>query len=183
MASKAVIARRYAKALFDLAESPAVAKQWLDPLAALSEALEGESELAFLFGSPAIAVDQKLAVMNSLAEKLGAPKNLQAFLAYVVKAQRMAAFKEIVEGFKLRLLESERTVEVVVETAITLTEAQRTDIHKLVAAFSGKQVNLVELLKPELIAGLRVSFMGKTLDASLAANLAGMQRQLISAEA
>jgi F-type H+-transporting ATPase subunit delta len=78
------IARRYARALFGLAEERGLVEPWLDALTALEKAVGDSAELRDALGNPVYAKDERRAVAGEIARALRLdeePRNLLLLLA------------------------------------------------------------------------------------------------------
>ncbi len=70
-----------------------------------------------------------------------------------------------------------------VESAYELSENEREQISKLLEAALDSRVQLVVKVEPSLIAGLRVDVDGRTIDATIRANVDLLKKELLSLEA
>ena len=183
MASVEVVAKRYSKALFELAGSTEVARSWIAPLDAVVDAVNTSPELANLLRSPAFSAENKWAVLSKLGEHVGAPKPFADYLRLLAEAQRTEALEAISADFKRSVLEAENSVEANVQTAIALSDAQTRQMQSLLEKAFGKKVTMIVISDSDLVAGLRVSIGGKTLDATLSSNLDLMNKELLGAHA
>ncbi len=182
-AGSSVIAKRYSKALWRLADGPGEATEWVQPLKSFSQAIETSADLRTLLKSPAYPVDKKWSVFEEILTKVQAPKQLQHFAKYLLKSGRLEVVSEITKQFETLVDISNNTVEATVESALPLSEVQNKALVDRLEKFTGKKIRAKIVTKPELLAGIRVHMMGRTLDATLAANLGLMQQALLHAEA
>lgn len=181
--SLAVVSKRYSKALWRLAEGPGQANEWIAPLKNISAMLDSSQDLRVLLQSPSFNFEKKWKVLEEILTLTKTPKPVIQYINYVLKAGRLAALSEITKQFEKLVDESNNTIEAFVESAIALTEIQSKSLIDRLEKFTGKKVRAKISTKPELLAGIRVHMMGRTLDASLTANLGMMQQALLHAEA
>ena len=181
--NSAAVARRYSKALWMSAENKTVAQEWLPALEAFVASIDLSKDLQALLKSPAISMEKKWGVVEEILKLVKSPTAITNFVRFLLMQGRIGAISEIAEAFKDQVLIANKAVEAVVESALPLTENQsRILIEKLEKA-SGQKVTLITNTNPELLAGLRVRIMGRTLDATLTSNLESMQQALLQAEA
>lgn len=181
--SLTVVSKRYSKALWRLAEGPAEASGWTPALKNFSQTLATSKDLQGLFKSPAYSAESKLKVLEEILSRLQAPLGVVNFVKYLLKSGRLAALPEITKQFEVLVDESNNTIEARVETAIPLTEVQKQSLVVHLEKFTGKKIRVLVEQNAELLAGIKVHMSGRTLDASLTANLGMMQRALLHAEA
>jgi F-type H+-transporting ATPase subunit delta len=181
MAVASVVAKRYSRALWQLAGGKETAKKWKSSLDVLVDAMGSSKEFFELLKSPAFSTQDKWHVVQELATRAGADEGLLHFLKHTVEAGRIEALPGIVEDFNLDLLDAENTLEACIETALPLSEAQLHEVVTMLEKLVSKKVVARVVEDPSLLAGIRVQILGKTLDASLASSLEHMQRQLLSA--
>jgi F-type H+-transporting ATPase subunit delta len=183
MASKVVVAKRYAKALAAQAKTADLAKTYLQGLQDLAAVFASSTQLSQTFASPRFNASEKWAVLSELVKKLNFSKDLGTFLQVLLEADRMVVLPELCEQLKAIVMHLEGATEAVVETADQLTDAQSHDVQKSVEKMTGKKVYMNVVLNRDLIAGLRITVDGKTLDASLVASLGLINRRLLAAQA
>jgi F-type H+-transporting ATPase subunit delta len=88
-------ARRYAKALFQLAEETGAVAEVRGQVDALSTLLAEHGELGDVLLRPLYPVAQRRAVMAAVAERLGAGPLLRSFLSYLIDRRRLLDFAAI----------------------------------------------------------------------------------------
>lgn len=173
------IAKRYSSALWETASNVNQAQTWLKNLQALNALMTDSKELAKVVASPLFSFEKKQAVLKEILEKLQAEAAVKSFVDRVARAGRMNAFASIVEAFRQRVLQEEGVVELLVESALPLTDGQKTDLQVRFEKMTGKKVSIVGKLNPQLLAGMKVSFGGKTFDGSLKTHLANLEKHLL----
>ncbi len=174
------VARRYSRALWMMTEGKKEnAEAWLSALEAFVASMDQSKELSQVLDHPAFSIEKKWAVTEEVLKLVKSPAPLNRFIKFVLEAGRISSLSDISEAFKDLVLSANQTVEAFVETALPLSEQQsRLLVEKLQKA-TGKKVTLTTRLAPELLAGLRVKILGRSLDASLNSNLGLMQQALL----
>jgi F-type H+-transporting ATPase subunit delta len=182
MSSATSLARRYAHALWTSVEN-GDAEKLLAGLELLSEAMNANAELKNLALSPAFGVEEKLKVFSEIFEKTAAPQKLRDFLTLLLQRERVELLTEITEAYRMEYLQASKVKEALVETAFDLSEKEKEQISKVLEAALDSRVQLEVKVVPSLIAGLRVDVDGKTIDATIRANVELLKQELLQVEA
>ena len=102
---KATAARRYAKALFSLAQEEGRADAVRDEVERLGRLLAESAELRAVLLQPLHPVAQRRAVLAAVAERLGASSLLRRFLSFLIDQRRLVDFESIEAEYR-RLAEA-----------------------------------------------------------------------------
>ncbi len=173
------VARRYAKALFELAQESntleAVAEQ-LDRLTAV--ALDPSVDRVMV--SPLLSPAQRSGLAQTLATELGLSDLLTRFLRFLADQKRLGSLAAINEQFGRMIDSAMSRVRITIRTSMPLDEAQQAEIVSKFSTLTGKQVLPSVVIDPALLGGVVVEAAGKVYDGSirtqlnrLAAELAG----------
>jgi F-type H+-transporting ATPase subunit delta len=141
--------------------------------------LVGVEEAATVVDNPAIAWDQRRAIITGLlGSRVGIPsRNLVLLLA---RRGRLAILPRVADEFK-RLVDREHGVVVAnVTSAQPLEAADLAAIAVRVQAMSGARVEVQAAVDPELIGGLTVRVGGRLIDASVRGRLARLRDSLVA---
>lgn len=176
-----LVAKRYAKALW---ESVGIAKapEELKSFARAVELYLSSDDLQKLFSNPAFAMSDKKKVLTDISTKVGFSSDFQNFMALLLERGRISIIGAIFESFKEKIMTSDGIHALNIETALPIAEAeQKKIVSSLEKRFGTKFVASVDIV-PELIAGIRVNFLGKTIDASLTGVLFQMKQKFLGEE-
>lgn len=171
-------ARRYARALLD------VARQGGDPLAlhaemgALSRVLEGSPELAPLLEHKTIPLENRTALAAALTAKMGASPLLRRLLALLVERERMSDFPAVAAAYGALFNAHRGTVEAEAVSATALDPLQLDTLRKALAAHTGRDVEVTARVDGRLLGGMRVTMEGRTYDGSVRARLERLRHRL-----
>ncbi|MEW6542701.1 MAG: ATP synthase F1 subunit delta [Nitrospirota bacterium] len=174
---KSSVARRYAKALFDLLD-PAGIGSARSGLTGLSEALEVSPQLKHVLASPAFGAEDKQAVLAALARKLSCPPVTEQFLAQLVKKNRTGLLPEIADAFADLADRAKGTARVSVASAKALSEAERTQLRQRLKELLKREVDLEFHAEPGLLAGLQIRIGSTVYDSTVRSRLTAMQTVL-----
>jgi F-type H+-transporting ATPase subunit delta len=90
-------ARRYAKALFELAKEAGQVAEVVGELTAIGDLLEGNPELHGVLFRPLHPVAQRRAVLDGVTERIGASPTVQSFFSLLIDQRRLVDFPAIRE--------------------------------------------------------------------------------------
>ena len=123
---KTAVARRYAKALFELLDQSNI-EATRGTLNGLGQAIKESFSLRHVVASPAFGVEEKIGVLTELGGRLGCPPVGKTFLGQLVKKNRVRFLPDIAEAFAKLVDASKGTQQVTVSsaTALPLSEQDR----------------------------------------------------------
>lgn len=159
------VASRYADALFSLADKAGGIEKVEQDLALVDETMTENPGLKHSLVSPTVANTKK----HSIVEKVFSGRisdTLMRFLFVLVDKKREVYLSMILSVFRERLREERGEVECHVKTAAALTASLRKDLEKSLGSFTGKKVQLIEEVSPDLLAGMVVMVGDKVIDTS-----------------
>ncbi len=174
------VARRYAKALFELAKESNVLAPAADELKRLAEALS-DPVISPVLGSPLLTIKKQSDLLDAIVRDLNLSDLLSRFLRLLGDHGRIRQLAAIETDYQ-HLLDAELgRVRIHIRAASPLTSQQQADIVDRFAQITGKQVLPQISVEPGLLGGILVEVGGKVYDGSvhnqlerLAAQLSGM---------
>lgn len=176
MAELSTIARPYAQALFEAAQSAEVAAQWQPAVDAIS-ALVADPGVATQLSNPALSDARRFELISGLCAT-ALPAQVAQLLKMIIENGRLAALPELAAQFHQLLNGSQGVADCVIESAFALSAEEQAS---LVAALSRKfpfHLKSEVRLNPQLIGGVRVTVGDRVLDNSVRARLDAMQARL-----
>jgi F-type H+-transporting ATPase subunit delta len=177
--ASATAPRRYARALFSLANEENRVAAVRDELRRFGAALEASPELQSVLLQPLHPAAERRRVLEALAEKLGASSLLRRFYAYLIDQRRLVGFAEIEAEFARLADEAAGRAKARVKTAQPLTAEQEARLARALAARAGRAVQLEIEVDPTLVGGL-VAQLGDTVyDGSLKTQLVQLRSALV----
>jgi F-type H+-transporting ATPase subunit delta len=171
-----LLARRYATALFQAARDRGALAAVAGDIAALHGAF-ADARVRALLTSPDVSGVEREHVLGKLAE--GRHQLVRNLLFLARDRQRLTMLPDLHPELRALVLEHERRVEGVVETARPLAPAETAGIERLAARLCGKQVTLTVQVRPELIGGIRLRLGHELYDGSVATALEQLEQQLL----
>lgn len=171
------VARRYAQALTEEAQSTGQLDAVDADVALLTETLAGSRELRTALTSPIVSHAKKDAVLQGLFGGRVSDLTLR-FLRLLVDKQRDGQVPGILDAFRQLRDERTGTVEARVRAAQPLSEDQVRELKAVLEARSGKTVRLRYEIDPALIGGLVVRVGDVVYDRSVKHQLETLRGQL-----
>ena len=171
------VARRYAQALAEEAQSQSVLEDVDADVDLLAETLKGSRDLRLALTSPVISHDKKKAVLEGVFG--GKVSDLTTrFLALLVQKERDGQIPAVLDAY--RQLRDDRlgVVEASVRTAKPLAPEQMTELQKSLEARAGKTVRMRYEIDPSLVGGLVVRLGDVVFDRSVKHQLETLRGQL-----
>lgn len=174
------IARRYAKALLELA----VEQNQLEPvgaaLDALAKALAQSPELRDVMANPAFTAAARLNVLGKLLELVKAPTLATHTMRLLVERGRGIYIESVAREYRAMLDAKLGRLRAKVTSAVPLDEASLNKIQNQLAAATHKQVSVEKVVDPKILGGVVAQVGSMTFDGSLQTQLELLRRQLLS---
>jgi F-type H+-transporting ATPase subunit delta len=168
--------RRYAQAIFELAQEGNKLEEWSNDLTAISQAFNEPQVKGFL-ENPKTPRDNKVQFVQNVLGKEVSPEALK-LAQLLVQRDRHAYATSILEAYT-RMWNLVRGIEVAhVTTAIPVDEAEANQIRTRLAALTGKQVTLDLKVDPDIIGGMVAQVGDTLLDGSIRTRLQNLRKQL-----
>lgn len=168
-------ARRYARAVFEIALEKQRLDEWQSELEKLAKLAQDKSVVSF-FESPDIRFEDKAGL---LSERLSDTEPLVLNLIYLLIARvRFGMLADIIDEYQ-HLLDDYNNIErAEATTAVTLDEEDKKRLGERLGDIIGKKVMLEHEVEPDLIGGVVVRMAGKLLDGSTRGKLEALKREL-----
>ena len=162
---------RYVKSLLDLAIEKNVLEEVHRDMLLFADIVSKSRSLELLLQNPIIKHDKKLAVLNSLFS--GKVHSLTtAFFEIITRKNREPILASVAREFHASYNEYKGIGKAKVTSAAPLDERLRGEIEKLVRKYSDKkQIELEEIVDPELIGGFILKVGDRQVDASIKSKL------------
>ena len=164
-------ARRYARALFALADETGAIATIRAQLAQVAALFESEPSLRNALFRPLHPVAERRAVLRALCDRLALSAIVKNFFAYAIDQRRLVDFDAIRGEFESLADAAAGLVKARVTAAAPLDDAQRVRLQSALAARTGRNVELDVSVDPSLIAGVVASVGNVVFDGSLRTQL------------
>jgi F-type H+-transporting ATPase subunit delta len=176
--AKGSAARRYAKALFSLAQEDGRAGEVREELERLGRLLGESAELRAVLLQPLHPVAQRRAVLAAVAERLGASPLLRRFLSFLIDQRRLVDYESIAAEYGRLADAAAGITQARVRSAAQLTGAQRERLQRALQQQVGGRVELALEVDPSLVAGAVAQVGDLVYDGSLRTQLRQLRASL-----
>ena len=168
----AAFVARYARAFADVVtaeklDTAALDRQMDDFLATW----DASAELRELFANPAVAVPQKIAVLDKMNAKLKLRKELRNLLAVLIKNDRIGEVKDVAAAYRVEMQERRGIRPVEIVTARELDEKDRAGLVDGVSKLAGAQIQASFKLDKSILGGTVVRIGSTVYDGSVRGRL------------
>ncbi|MCU4155199.1 ATP synthase F1 subunit delta [Carboxylicivirga sp. A043] len=177
--NRSLIADRYAKALFKLAEEQKELERIYEDVNLLQSYCKDAEGFTDLLNSPVIKPTQKKQAFHSVLDKKVAQSTLN-LLDLLIANNREVLLEDINRRF-IWLYKNEKGIkEVTVFTAIEFDNKQQATLNQFLKDQFKSPIELTIKVKPELLGGFILKVDGKMADASMSSKLKQIKKQLLS---
>ena len=175
----AVVARTYARALFEAAREHGRLDEVREELDALAGAIRELPALRSLLLNPELEPSKRAAVLEEALR--GGEELLRNFVRVVTEKGRAAQLEEIARELDALVAAEERILTVELTTAYELSETEAASIVKQIELASGRRVEAARTVDPDLIGGLVLKAGSLEVDSSVRGRLDRLRRELAHA--
>jgi F-type H+-transporting ATPase subunit delta len=169
-------AKRYARAVFELAGGDHEVDHWTARLAQLRGLLTDE-KVAAVLANPTIPSEERMDLVSSASLDPEAT-NLAKLL---VEANRVHEIGAIADEFQHLADDAAGRVRATVTTAVDLEARDRDRVADQLSRQLGKTVSMKVEVDPRILGGLKVQYGDRLIDASVATRLQQLRRRLTEA--
>lgn len=174
---KTAVARRYAKALFELLD-PSTIEATRGTLNGLGQVMQDSVSLRHVVASPVFGMEEKIAVLTDLGGRFGCPPAGKAFIGQLVKKNRIGFLSEIADAFGKLVDQSKGTQQVTVSSAAALPPAEQDRIKTRLRDTLKRDVDITFQTDASHLAGLQISIGSTVVDSTVRGRLRAMQSLL-----
>ena len=172
------IAKRYARAFFEIAGEEKRYEEFYSELDRFSAVLRENENLNEFLANPIFAQPDKMAVVESVLEKIQVSPLTANFLKLLVDKRRMAILSDI-EGCYRELMDNAlKKVRVTVKTPFPLTGELSDRLQKGLEGLTGREVEMTVLEDPSLLGGIVVRVGDTLYDGSIRTQLNNIRNLL-----
>jgi len=171
-------ARRYARALFSLAQESADTASIRRELDDMARLLAANPDLRRRLFQPLHPVRERREVLKSICEQGRGSPVIRNFFAYLIEQRRLVSFEAIHDEFIRLADEAAGRVRAEVRSASPLRDQQRARLVDALARRTGKEIELTVHVDPSLIGGAIATVGGLVFDGSLRTQLSQLRETL-----
>ncbi|GGF91895.1 F0F1 ATP synthase subunit delta [Paenibacillus abyssi] len=179
MSRETLVAKRYAKALFELAQQNNVVSDVEDQLMLVVRALEGDADIVKFLVSPNISTDKKIDLVKQALSGKVSEMVIQT-IELLISRGRNDIIGEVYSAYKKVAGEALGQADAIVYTAKQLPEDEMQKIGIRFGAMIGKKIRVEQIVEPALLGGIQVRIGDRLYDGSLSGKLARLEKSLKS---
>ncbi len=174
-------ARRYAKALLDLAKGQKAEEQVGQELSQIASAL-ADPAVAQVMTSQTLSAKARKDIVDQLIASLSPHPLVGNFLRVLAENDRLNTLTAIGDAYQIRLEEALGKTRVHIQSAATLSKKELQSIVDAFSRLTKKTVIPTVEVDPDLLGGVVVTIAGQVYDASLKSQLRRMGEALAQQE-
>lgn len=176
--SSYTVAKRYAEALFSVAQSQNVVDEVNQELQEIVKVANANQDFLLLLANPKFSSERKKEIIDQLFKE--ANPILLNTLKLLVDKKRVNILKDIAKAFKALADDARGTAEATVYSTRELTEEEKQGISDSFAKLVGKNaLNITNVVEPTVIGGVRVQIGNIIFDNTVASKLENLRRTLV----
>ena len=166
-------AKRYAKAVFELAQADGDYRKWDARLAEVMK-LFSNPAVASVLNNPTISTEGR----ESLVSAAGFDQETTNLARLLVESGRVEDVSSIADEYQALVDDAEGRVRATVTTAVELGAHDRERVAAELSKRLEKEVRLTVAVDPSVIGGLRLQYGDRVVDATVASRLEQLRRRL-----
>ena len=174
-----MIARRYAKALVNLAENEKDLDNTGKHLNSITEVYKENLELRQVLSDTKVSSGIKLEILKDVLSKIKVSKLVDTFSRYLLAKRRIDFLPDIERAFNLLLQEKLGRIEANVTTASELPKDTVKKLVDAISSYSGKEIEVNVTIDPSIIGGIVTRIGSTVIDGSIQTYLNQIRKSII----
>lgn len=175
MSRDTVVAKRYAKALFELAAQQQAVSDVEAQLKLIAETLEQDQDIQKFLSLPSIDPDKKIALLKTAFGDRVSVLVINT-LELLITRRRQDVIGEVYEAFTKIAGEALGQAHATVYSAKALTDEELAGVAAEFGQMTGKKIIAQQVVEPSLLGGLQVRIGDRLYDGSLSGKLERLQK-------
>ena len=169
-------AKRYARAVFEIAQETGEIEGWLDDLGVLVRDVDNADVAAYL-DAPQVSIERKAELVRGAFGDTVGPLAINLLLVLASRGNA-SLIRGVAEEYQ-QIVDADRGIErAEVVSAVQLDRQQLDDISSLLKTVSGKEVTVADRVEPDILGGLIVRVGDRVMDGSTRTRLQKMRKSL-----
>mgnify|MGYP000929684966 FL=1 len=172
------IAKRYARAFFEIAEEEKKLEQYYRELNLFSSVVEKNKDLKGFLANPIFEQEDKKKVLEQVISKLSLSPMTINFLKLLIDKKRIDALADIESCYRQQMDEVLKKLSATVKTAFPLSEEMLAYVKSGLEKMTGKQVDVTVETDQSLLGGIMIGVGDTLYDGSIKSQLNNMRNLL-----
>jgi|SRR5690625_4807646 len=178
--SEAVVAKRYADALFQLANEKNNVEKLINELKVVKEVFQNDKQLIDFLNHPRIKNDDKMKLIDEAFGKF--EKDVTNTLKLLVERHRINNVSAIIDDFVDFYNEANGIAAATVYSVRALSDDEKNNLEaSFKKQMNKKSVSIKNVVDPSLLGGMRIRVGNTIYDGSISTKLNRMKHNIISA--
>jgi F-type H+-transporting ATPase subunit delta len=173
-----VVAKRYARALYDLGREEGMQDTFLGDMETIVASLASSDEFRGIMESPLYDITLKKRILGQIITEAKLSKYMENFLNILLEKDRFVYLESILDAYRVILDEASGRVRATVTSAMELDKIQIERISEALKKVVKKDVDLDLSIDPSLIGGLIAEVEGMVYDGSVRTQIARLKQSL-----
>jgi F-type H+-transporting ATPase subunit delta len=172
-----LVATEYAEGLLHLAIKKQALEEWMEELNQVKTVFEENPRFRMFYESPVVGRDEtKKAVIQVFRGKVS--DEVLRLLLLLVDKERTVIFSEFCRLFEKLVHRERKEIEVKVETPAPISHQDEKKVKTFISSSLGQQVYLTKRVRPEMIGGIVLEFLGQRWDGSVKGHMERLTHEL-----
>ena len=176
--ARSAAARRYAKALFELAKESGQVAEVAGELTSMGDLLEGNPELHDVLFRALHPAAERRAVLDGVTDRIGARPAVKSFFSLLIDQRRLVDFPSIRAEFERLASEDAGLRRAEVVSAGPLRDDQLERLRRALSNRTGGEVEVSVRVDPSLLGGVIATVGDLVFDGSLRTQLLQLRSNL-----
>ena len=172
-----LVAAEYAEGLLQLAIKKQALDEWVKELNQVKAIFDNNPHFRILYETPIVGRDETKKVITNVF-KGNISDEILSLILLLVDKQRTVILPELCHVFEKLVHLEKKEVEIKVETPAPISSQDEEKVKALISSSLGRPVYLKNKVKPEIIGGIILEFLGKRWDGSIKTYIAQLAHEL-----
>ena len=172
------IARRYARALFELGREKGKVAEFFSDLEALNLLCHSHGDFLEVISNRFLDLKSRLASIDQIADRMGVALEVKNFAKILVRKGRVRLIDLIVTAYKRLLFDLENREEATILTARPLASGVADKIRSVLEQMTRKTIVTHTEVKPDVLGGVSVRIGGEIYDGTIRGSLDRMVKKM-----
>jgi F-type H+-transporting ATPase subunit delta len=174
------IARRYARAIFEIGTEKGLYEAFATELDALAGIYAGAGDLQQALENPVFKLDQRRSLLEKILPRVAPSREVRTFALLLLDRGRINSLPAIARAYRELVDEKLGRVRATVTSAVPLDPATQTAVQRALERRTGKRVVLSSSTDPDLIGGIVARVGDQVFDGSLRTRLETLKSRIQS---
>lgn len=173
------VARRYAKALFELATEAGSLDTIVTEVARLADAFTSNAELGRALDNPLVALEAKRGILRELADAARVSPTVKQTLLLLGDRRRTSALPAVARALAELADRRKGVVRAEVTSAVNLPDAYYERLKLQLERVTGKKITIDRRIDPTILGGVIARIGDRIFDGSLQSRLSEVRQHLL----